>query len=242
MDANIASGETPPGVESDNSKNAENLCIECEENYLPKGHIGICDRCKDRKFWEQRNKEKQEERKRAEIQQSQQKATADDKKENAEKYVILVGDESEQKVLEYLDSPATEKDLDKLTIESDGEWDYCCVLTKDYEKGLIQHLSHEDVGGFHVVGEITGREISKEYILENIDIIAGGHKKEFLEYVEKYPRTETAFAYKDELKDNNPITQTKYPDIPIDIMINWVDQDNWMHYLNHACDWDMRGG
>jgi len=90
MDANTATGETPPGVESDNSKNAENLCIECEENYLPKGHIGICDRCKDRKFWEQRNKEKQEERKRAEIQQSQQKATAEEQKENAQ---LELGDE-----------------------------------------------------------------------------------------------------------------------------------------------------
>ena len=80
MDANIASGETPPGVESDNSKNAI-MCAECGkvENFFDAQDAGweiqenleyICNECIAKK-----------------------KATADDKKEgdnskNAEEEVI----------------------------------------------------------------------------------------------------------------------------------------------------------
>ena len=77
MDANTATGETPDGIESDNSKNAikcaecgkvENFCDALDASWgIQKNFEYVCDECIAKK-----------------------KATADDKKENAQ---LELGDE-----------------------------------------------------------------------------------------------------------------------------------------------------
>ena len=110
MDANIASGETPPGVESDNSKNAI-MCAMCGkvENFFDAQDAGweilenleyICNECIAKK-----------------------KATADDKKEgdnskNALKKIYFEGDiEYNQK-----DDKSVEKARDEIYRRFQHAW------------------------------------------------------------------------------------------------------------------------
>jgi len=78
--------------------------------------------------------------------------------------------------------------------------------------------------------------ITTSDLRNRIDVVAGGHHEEFLEFIRKFPESETAKAYADEIADDNPIDN--YPDNWLDIMILWVDEEDYRLFLDEACDWE----
>jgi len=128
MDANIASGETPPGVESDNSKNAI-MCAMCGkvEDFFDAQDAGweiqenleyICNECI-----------------------AKNKATADDKKENANRYfkhvegnIIRLPADKIDKVYDLSPFSYLDKDGERCGFYDDDTGDGDTLVLQDYEE------------------------------------------------------------------------------------------------------------
>ena len=68
------------------------------------------------------------------------------------------------------------------------------------------------------------------------EIIGGGHWEDFLEFIRENPETETARMYRTQTRDGSCWTAGEFPDIPSMILINFVAEEDWDHYLDTVCD------